>query len=98
MNGVRGLAFIGMGIAALSSGSGKRPAIAPPAPPSPPAASRLPDGDSAGASQASAAAGPDGIDLYWLPLGAGGRSVRGGGKIYEALAVWHERPSGEGEE
>jgi len=34
---------------------------------------------------------PDAIDLYWLPLGAGGHSVRWNGKIYEALAAWHER-------
>ena len=26
------------------------------------------------------------IDLYWLPLGAGGRSVRINGRVYEALA------------
>jgi len=80
-----------MGVAALGSGSGKRPVIPPPAPPSPPSASVLPGGDNARAGQASAAAGPDGIDLYWLPLGAGGRSVRWNGKVYEALAAWHER-------
>ena len=28
-----------------------------------------------------------GIDLYWLPLGAGGRSVRLNGKVFEALAA-----------
>jgi hypothetical protein len=89
--GVRDLAFIGMGVAALGSGSGKRPVIPPPAPPSPPSASGLPDGDNAGAGQASGPAGPDGIDLYWLPLGAGGHSVRWNGKFYEALAAWHER-------
>jgi hypothetical protein len=38
------------------------------------------------ASSSSAA----GIDLYWLPLGAGGRSVRGNGKAFEALAAWRE--------
>jgi hypothetical protein len=27
------------------------------------------------------------IDLYWLPLGAGGRSVRWNGRVYEALAA-----------
>jgi hypothetical protein len=27
-----------------------------------------------------------GIDLYWLPLGAGGHSVRFNGRVYEALA------------
>jgi hypothetical protein len=29
-----------------------------------------------------------GIDLYWLPLGAGGRSVRLNGKVFEAVAAW----------
>jgi len=34
------------------------------------------------------------VDLYWLPLGAGGRSVRWNGNVYEALAAWHEhRPA-----
>jgi hypothetical protein len=34
------------------------------------------------------------IDLYWLPLGAGGRSVRWNGRIYEALASLREhRPA-----
>ena len=32
-----------------------------------------------------------GIDLYWLPLGAGGHSVRWNGRVYEALAAVHER-------
>jgi hypothetical protein len=31
------------------------------------------------------------IDLYWLPLGAGGRSVRWNGRVYEALAAMAER-------
>jgi hypothetical protein len=31
------------------------------------------------------------IDLYWLPLGAGGRSVRWNGRIYEALAAFTQR-------
>jgi hypothetical protein len=31
------------------------------------------------------------IDLYWLPLGAGGRSVRWNGRIYEALAAAAQR-------
>jgi hypothetical protein len=31
------------------------------------------------------------IDLYWLPLGAGGHSVRLNGRIYEALAACFER-------
>ena len=32
-----------------------------------------------------------GIDLYWLPLGAGGRSVRLNGRVYEAVAARLER-------
>jgi hypothetical protein len=31
-----------------------------------------------------------GIDLYWLPLGAGGQSVRVNGKVFEAVAAWLE--------
>jgi len=31
------------------------------------------------------------IDLYWLPLGAGGNFVRLNGRIYEALKAYHER-------
>ncbi len=27
------------------------------------------------------------VDLYWLPLGAGGRSVRLNGKVYESIAA-----------
>jgi hypothetical protein len=30
------------------------------------------------------------IDLYWLPLGAGGHFVRFNGRIYEALVARHE--------
>jgi hypothetical protein len=33
----------------------------------------------------SSAPAPGGIDLYWLPLGAGGHSVRWNGIAYEAL-------------
>jgi hypothetical protein len=51
--------------------------------------SRVPDDGHAGAARAKLA-GPDGIDLYWLPLGAGGRSVRWNGKPYETLAALHE--------
>jgi hypothetical protein len=29
-----------------------------------------------------------GVELYWLPLGAGGHFVRTNGRIYEALAAW----------
>jgi len=35
-------------------------------------------------------AGP-GVDLYWLPLGAGGWFVRLNGKLYEALVARRER-------
>ena len=35
-----------------------------------------------------------GIDLYWLPLGAGGHSVRLNGRIFEAIAArWERRPA-----
>src|ERR1051325_710142 len=34
---------------------------------------------------------PAGVDLYWLPLGAGGRFVRSNGRLYEALAARLER-------
>jgi hypothetical protein len=34
-----------------------------------------------------------GVELYWLPLGAGGHFVRMNGRIYEAFAAWHgKRP------
>jgi hypothetical protein len=34
------------------------------------------------------------IDLYWLPLGAGGHFVRWNGRMYEALAARHQhRPA-----
>jgi hypothetical protein len=32
-----------------------------------------------------------GVDLYWLPLGAGGHFVRLNGRLYEALVAWRER-------
>ena len=32
-----------------------------------------------------------GVDLYWLPLGAGGRSVRLNGRVFEAVAARLER-------
>ena len=38
------------------------------------------------ASDATGRAGAA-VDLYWLPLGAGGRFVRLNGRIYEALAA-----------
>ena len=35
-------------------------------------------------------AGP-GLDLYWIPLGAGANVVRTSGRIYEALVAWRAR-------
>ena len=32
-----------------------------------------------------------GVDLYWLPLGAGGHSVRVNGKVFEAVSAWLSR-------
>lgn len=32
-----------------------------------------------------------GVDLYWLPLGAGGQSVRLNGRVFEAVAAWLDR-------
>jgi hypothetical protein len=47
-----------------------------------------------GSTQHATAHGPDsppssadGVDLYWLPLGAGGWFVRANGRLYEALAA-----------
>jgi hypothetical protein len=34
-----------------------------------------------------------GVDLYWLPLGAGGHSVRVNGRVFEAVAARLERRS-----
>ena len=34
---------------------------------------------------------PSGVDLYWLPLGAGGHFVRFNGRVYEALIAARER-------
>ncbi len=33
------------------------------------------------------------VDLYWLPLGAGGHSVRLNGRVFEAVLAWRERRS-----
>lgn len=30
------------------------------------------------------------VDLYWLPLGAGGRCVRLNGRAFEAVVAWHQ--------
>jgi len=37
---------------------------------------------------------PTAVDLYWIPLGAGGHSVRLNGRVYEAIAAarMHRRP------
>lgn len=35
--------------------------------------------------------GSGSVDLYWLPLGAGGHCVRLNGRVFEALTAWHER-------
>jgi hypothetical protein len=37
-----------------------------------------------------------GVELYWLPLGAGGHSVRLNGKVFEAVAarLQRRRPQG----
>jgi hypothetical protein len=34
---------------------------------------------------------PAAVDLYWLPLGAGGHFVRMNGRVYEALVAWRAR-------
>jgi hypothetical protein len=44
----------------------------------------MPAGDAAGRGKAA-------VDLYWLPLGAGGHFVRLNGRVYEALAARLER-------
>jgi hypothetical protein len=43
--------------------------------------------------QMSAAGGTVAVDLYWLPLGAGGHCVRFNGRVYEALAARLQRRS-----
>ena len=34
---------------------------------------------------------PGAVDLYWIPLGAGGHSVRLNGKVFEAIAAHRDR-------
>lgn len=34
---------------------------------------------------------PVGVDLYWIPLGAGGNFVRLNGKVYETIVAWFQR-------
>ena len=48
-------------------------------------------GACAGGSSASGAGEATGVDIYWLPLGAGGHSVRLNGRVYEAVTAWLER-------
>jgi len=36
-----------------------------------------------------------GIDLYWLPLGAGGHFVRFNGRVYERLHAYLEHRRGD---
>lgn len=47
--------------------------------------------DVGGAMSDRPAAARSGIDLYWLPLGAGGHSVRWNGRVFEWLAAGLER-------
>lgn len=49
--------------------------------------------EAAGASNGPFPVAPSGssIDLYWLPLGAGGHFVRLNGRIYEAIRAVHDR-------
>jgi hypothetical protein len=42
---------------------------------------------------ADATASEPGVDLYWLPLGAGGHSVRLNGRVFEAVAARLDRRS-----
>jgi hypothetical protein len=46
---------------------------------------RAPGGNAGGSSTLE---GRTAIELYWLPLGAGGHSVRFNGRVYEAVAAW----------
>lgn len=47
--------------------------------------------DSRSSGSTESASRSAGIDLYWLPLGAGGHSVRLNGKVFEAAAALIER-------
>jgi hypothetical protein len=54
----------------------------------------LPDtvpGSAAVARNGAAGAGEGTVDLYWLPLGAGGHSVRFNGVVYEAIGSMIQR-------
>lgn len=54
----------------------------------PAAAGGAPVGSSAAVCDDRAVAS---VDLYWLPLGAGGRFVRLNGRVFEALSAWLQR-------
>ena len=41
---------------------------------------------------------PGAVDLYWIPLGAGGHVVRLNGKVYEAIKAFMERRPQRGRE
>jgi hypothetical protein len=45
------------------------------------------DAPDAGTPDRDAAGSPPAVELYWLPLGAGGHFVRLNGRVYEALAA-----------
>lgn len=47
-----------------------------------------------GAPGERAPASSPGVDLYWLPLGAGGHSVRINGRVYETVAATLQRRPG----
>ena len=47
--------------------------------------------DSRSSESTESASRSAGIDLHWLPLGAGGHSVRLNGKVFEAVAALLER-------
>jgi hypothetical protein len=38
-------------------------------------------------------ADPAAVDIYWLPLGAGGHSVRYNGRVFEWFAAWLQHRS-----
>jgi hypothetical protein len=52
---------------------------------------RRPERASSGCAAASSSAAVFGLDLFWLPLGAGGHFVRLNGRLYEALVARRER-------
>jgi hypothetical protein len=50
-----------------------------------------PPGPAHGKRPASRLEGTATVDLFWLPLGAGGHCVRLNGRVYETLAAWRGR-------